>query len=188
MCVNKFWDILDTANMIQLETSKGLYGANKRIMNNNKTSAVNPKVREAIGLIYIRSYLKDFNPMVDQPYDELLKVTFKYENNDLLFSDKPETIEKLKLLSDNEKRDKFKSYILQKAQESNQRTTNGIEKLRKYFGGGAAYINHSDINEPNWGVTFWGETNFKKLIELKNKYDPGNVFNHKYSIPLEWKK
>ena len=60
-----FWDMLNYTNMIQLETSKGLYGADENIMSINKTSAVNPLVREAIGLVYIRSYLKDFMPKSD---------------------------------------------------------------------------------------------------------------------------
>jgi hypothetical protein len=184
-CVNKFWDILETINMIQLETSKGLYGADKRLMDINASSAVNPKIREAIGLIYIRSYLKDFNPIVEQPYNELLKVIFKYENHKLIFNDWDTTIDSLKDEPYNEKTTKLKSYILEKAKESNIRTTIAIQKLRTSFGGGATYINHSDINEPNWGNTFWGEKNFKKLIELKKKYDPNDVFQHRYSIPLE---
>lgn len=183
-CADVFWDILNYTNMIQLETSKGLYGADENIMSINKTSAVNPLVREAIGLVYIRSYLKDFMPTVNQPYNELLKVTFKYENHALLFSD---WSEKIKSIEDNHEKQRtaeLKEYILSKATLSSDRLKNAVSILRRSIGNNATYINHSDVNEPDWGNTFWGEDNFNKLIQLKKRYDPMDMFHHKYSIPL----
>jgi hypothetical protein len=183
-CSNKFWDILEHTNMVQLETSKGLYGADETIININKTSAVNPKVREAIGLVYIRSYLKDFMPMIDQPYEELLKITFKYENHALIFHDWSQKISELENESYMNKQKKLKAYIMAGAEKSSIRIKNAVQKLRETIGDNSTYINHSSIDEPDWGNTFWGEENFNKLIELKAKYDPHDVFKHRYSIPL----
>jgi len=183
-CSTKFLNILENTNMIQLETSKGLYGADQNILNINSTSSVNPKVQEAIGLVYIRSYLKDFIPIINQPYEDLLKVSFKYESNDLIFNDWEENIKLLQNENYENKCKMLKEYILNKAKISSDRTKLAIKTLRESFGDNSTYINHSDINEPNFGEVFWGEKNFDKLIELKKKYDPTDVFNHKYSIPL----
>jgi len=184
-CADIFWNMLQHANMIQLETSKGLYGADENIMSINKTSAVNPLVREAIGLVYIRSYLKDFMPTVNQPYKELLKVTFKYENHALLFNDWSEKINSIKDNDEKQRTTEMKAYILSKAKLSSDRLKKAVNILRQSIGNNATYINHSDVNEPDWGNTFWGEDNFNKLIKLKKKYDPTDMFHHKYSIPLE---
>ena len=184
-CADTFWNILEYANMIQLETSKGMYGASENIININKTSSVNPLIREALGLVYIRSYLKDFTPNVNQPYNELLKVTFKYENHNLIFNDWNDTIKRIEYHEENQRTKELKEYILLKAKVSSERLLKAVNILRKSIGKNATYINHSDINEPNWGETFWGKDNFNKLIELKKKYDPNDMFNHKYSIPLK---
>jgi hypothetical protein len=178
-------DILKSTNYIQLETSKGLYGADNNIIEVNKTTAVNPKVRTALGLVYIRSYLQNFMPLINQPYEELLKVKFKYEDHDLIFNDWNSIIDILKKEDYATKCEKFKAYILSKAEISSNRTKEAVQKLRKYIGSDSTYINHSDINEPNWGNTFWGEKNYKKLMDLKEIYDPNDMFHHKYSIPLK---
>jgi len=31
------------------------------------------------------------------------------------------------------------------------------------------------VNEPNWQDAFWG-ANYKKLVDIKTKYDPNGVF------------
>jgi len=35
--------------------------------------------------------------------------------------------------------------------------------------------NQGDVNEPDWQDAFWG-SNYKKLFDIKEKYDPGGVF------------
>ena len=57
--------------------------------------------------------------------------------------------------------------------------------MRELLIGNSTYINHSDYDEPNWHLSFWGIENFNKLVELKKIYDPNDIFNHKYSIPLK---
>ena len=185
-CADKFISILKHTNMIQLEISKGLYGADENIMNINKKTAVNPNVRKAVGLVYIRSYLENFIPTIVQPFNELLKVKFKYENNNLIFPDWKSRIEEFMTISDEkEKCINMKEYILNGAELSNIRLKNAVNKMRELLIGNSTYINHSDYDEPNWHLSFWGIENFNKLVELKKIYDPNDIFNHKYSIPLK---
>ncbi|TFB05392.1 putative FAD-linked oxidoreductase [Trichoderma ghanense] len=42
-------------------------------------------------------------------------------------------------------------------------------------GGGSAYLNQADFREPDWQQVFYGE-NYGRLLGLKNKYDPHDVF------------
>jgi hypothetical protein len=37
------------------------------------------------------------------------------------------------------------------------------------------YVNETDYFEPNWQQEFWGE-NYKRLLEIKRKYDPEDLF------------
>lgn len=182
-CSSLFWEMLQHANMVQLETSKGLYGADEHIIKLNQSSSVHPKVREAIGLIYIRSYLKDFNPMIKQPYSDLKTVSFKYEDTASIFPDWEIKISDFDSIGDeNEKRERLHSYIMEGVTKSSKKTLTAINILRNNFGDNSTYINHSDVNEPSWGEVFWG-SNFEKLKSIKQKYDPNDVFCHRYSIP-----
>jgi hypothetical protein len=50
---------------------------------------------------------------------------------------------------------------------------------------GRAYCNFKDpeLTKEQYPLVYWGG-NTKKLIKIKNKYDPNNVFNYAQSIPL----
>jgi hypothetical protein len=43
------------------------------------------------------------------------------------------------------------------------------------------YRNYPDINFKNWETLYYGD-NYKRLQQVKNKYDPGNFIRHEQSI------
>jgi FAD/FMN-containing dehydrogenase len=215
-CAQNIINVLKAgAPLIQLEISKGMYGALPEIMKKNENTSVNKKVREAVGLMYIRSYIIDFRPNTNQLFYEYKKkilkkikraggeeitevevpafmTKFKYESNDRVFNrengfdklfdeqireyfDIPDVVERSK---------KIENYLLKGAEISHKNTMKGINKLRELFGH-ATYINHSDCNEPEWETTFWDKETFNFLVDMKQKLDPNNIFNHLYSIPLK---
>lgn len=56
-----------------------------------------------------------------------------------------------------------------------------IQQLILNQGITAQYRNYPDINFPNYGDAYYGK-NYKKLQELKKKYDPMNIFSYPQSI------
>ncbi|KAI1270205.1 hypothetical protein F5Y18DRAFT_6814 [Xylariaceae sp. FL1019] len=50
--------------------------------------------------------------------------------------------------------------------------------------GGAAYLNEANVNEKDWQQTFYGE-NYDRLLSIKKKYDPKNVFYGKTAVGSE---
>ncbi|KAL1898270.1 hypothetical protein Sste5346_003678 [Sporothrix stenoceras] len=60
-------------------------------------------------------------------------------------------------------------------QQALQNLTQLGDALRKASPGSAVYANEGDVNEPNWQQAFWG-ANYKKLYDIKVKYDPTGVF------------
>ncbi|PWN34598.1 FAD-binding domain-containing protein [Meira miltonrushii] len=54
-----------------------------------------------------------------------------------------------------------------------QQTSQAANGLRKY--GTGTYFSESDVLEPNWQEAFFGG-NYEKLVQIKQKYDPNNVF------------
>lgn len=55
-------------------------------------------------------------------------------------------------------------------------------------GGGSAYSNEGDLNEPKWKEVFWG-TNYQKLLGIKHKYDPESIFYARLTVGSDaWKE
>ena len=56
--------------------------------------------------------------------------------------------------------------------------------LRKVSPAGGAYGNEANIGEPDWQQAFWGE-NYPRLLELKKKYDPTELFYVHHGVGSE---
>jgi hypothetical protein len=42
--------------------------------------------------------------------------------------------------------------------------------------GGGVFLNEADVQEPNWQADFYGASNYAKLLAIKRKWDPRDVF------------
>ncbi|KAH8656592.1 hypothetical protein BGZ60DRAFT_518731 [Tricladium varicosporioides] len=62
-----------------------------------------------------------------------------------------------------------------KIKETSYLTNTTMQYLRDLDPDSGAYVNEADPNEPNWQQAFWG-SNYDKLLEIKRKVDPGDVF------------
>ncbi|KAG0224328.1 hypothetical protein BGW42_005182 [Actinomortierella wolfii] len=60
--------------------------------------------------------------------------------------------------------------------KNQQALTTSIERLRRLTPASGAYVNEADPNEPNWQHSFWGEENYKRLYEIKERVDPKGLF------------
>jgi len=47
------------------------------------------------------------------------------------------------------------------------------------------YVNSFDLFLKNWPKAYYGK-NFKRLVKVKRKYDPEDIFNFPQSIPLNY--
>lgn len=56
--------------------------------------------------------------------------------------------------------------------------------LRKITPAGGAYGNEANIGEPGWQQAFWG-ANYPRLLELKKKYDPTELFYVHHGVGSE---
>ncbi|KAF9694659.1 hypothetical protein EKO04_007679 [Ascochyta lentis] len=56
--------------------------------------------------------------------------------------------------------------------------------LREVSPAGGAYSNEADIGEPDWQQAFWGR-NYPRLLELKKKYDPTELFYVHHGVGSE---
>jgi len=48
-----------------------------------------------------------------------------------------------------------------------------------------AYMNEADVNEPNFQQSFYGD-NYERLLSIKRKYDPNDVFYAKTAVGSEF--
>lgn len=55
--------------------------------------------------------------------------------------------------------------------------------MRPYVSGNA-YVNYCDLDLKNYSKAYWGN-NLSQLVQIKQKYDPRNVFSHAQSIPVK---
>ncbi|CAA7267512.1 unnamed protein product [Cyclocybe aegerita] len=65
--------------------------------------------------------------------------------------------------------------LSEKARAQNIITNVVGRALRDASPNGGAYVNEGDLEEPNWQQAYWG-SNYPRLYELKQKWDPNGVF------------
>jgi hypothetical protein len=56
-------------------------------------------------------------------------------------------------------------------------------RMRPFMSAGA-FLNYIDADLPNPARAYWG-SNLERLVAVKQKYDPRNVFRHALSIPIQ---
>ena len=56
------------------------------------------------------------------------------------------------------------------------------QSIRPYMSS-SCYLNYID-SQPDWVQKYWG-ANANRLVQLKQKYDPDNIFRHAMSVPLQ---
>ncbi len=59
-----------------------------------------------------------------------------------------------------------------------------MDLIRRATPGAGAYANEADYFEPDWQTTFWGE-NYPRLLEVKRRYDPDNLFRVHHGVGSE---
>jgi len=72
----------------------------------------------------------------------------------------------------------------EKAREVAERVSAGMKIIRDATPGAGTYSNEADYHEPDWQRAFWGE-NYPKLLSIKKKYDPQNLFRTHHSVGSE---
>lgn len=69
---------------------------------------------------------------------------------------------------------------------SEKKFLTAFEEIQQLFhskGISAQYRNYPDINFPNWETAYYGN-NYRKLQEIKSKYDPEDLFSFEQSVRL----
>lgn len=64
----------------------------------------------------------------------------------------------------------------QKAEQNYLLTNKYMKTLRTWAADMRSYLNEADVNEPDLPGAYWGKENHKKLVEIKRKWDPEDVF------------
>jgi FAD/FMN-containing dehydrogenase len=64
---------------------------------------------------------------------------------------------------------------LEKANYEAEQIRKATNKLLKVAPNAGSYVSESNYFEPNWQKSFWGN-NYKRLAEIKKKYDPEGLF------------
>ena len=73
---------------------------------------------------------------------------------------------------------------LAKGDLQKQKVALAMEPIRKATPGAGTYFNQADYFEPDWAEQFWG-VNYPRLLAIKKKYDPGNLFTCHHCVGSE---
>ncbi len=60
----------------------------------------------------------------------------------------------------------------------------GFHAAMRPYTSDECYQNFIDDSETNWLEAYYGKKNLERLVEIKRKYDPRNVFHYAQSVPL----
>jgi FAD/FMN-containing dehydrogenase len=70
------------------------------------------------------------------------------------------------------------------ARDGAARVTEVMDVIREVAPEPASYVNETDYFEDDWQRSFWG-ANYGRLLEIKRKYDPGNIFRVHHGVGSE---
>jgi hypothetical protein len=73
---------------------------------------------------------------------------------------------------------------LKLAADRARRVGQAMDVLRTLTPGGGAYVNEADYFEPGWQESLWS-VNYPRLREIKQKYDPANIFRVHHGVGSE---
>ncbi|CCO32287.1 hypothetical protein BN14_06343 [Rhizoctonia solani AG-1 IB] len=73
------------------------------------------------------------------------------------------------------------------AKATYEKASHAMDPLRKLTPGGGAYQNEADVYEPDFTQSFWG-SNYAKLLQAKNKYDPDGLLDCWHCVGWKGKK
>lgn len=59
-----------------------------------------------------------------------------------------------------------------------------MDVIRAITPGSGSYMNETDYFEPDWHRSFWG-ANYPRLLEIKQAYDPAEVFGVHHGVGSE---
>jgi FAD/FMN-containing dehydrogenase len=65
-----------------------------------------------------------------------------------------------------------------------RRVGEAVDLVRAITPGSGSYVNETDYFEPDWQRSFWGP-NYPRLLEIKRRYDPANVFRVHHGVGSE---
>jgi FAD/FMN-containing dehydrogenase len=70
------------------------------------------------------------------------------------------------------------------ARRGQQAVTEVMNIIRAVAPEAGSYVNETDYHQPGWQHAFWGG-NYPRLLEIKHKYDPGNLFRVHHGVGSE---
>jgi len=70
------------------------------------------------------------------------------------------------------------------AEEVAQKAEAIMKDIREATPGAGSYVNEADYFEPDWQNSFWG-VNYPRLLSIKQKYDPHNIFTCHHCVGSE---
>jgi FAD/FMN-containing dehydrogenase len=65
-----------------------------------------------------------------------------------------------------------------------RQVSSAMDRIRALTPGSGSYLNETDYFEPDWQHSFWGR-NYSRLLEIKQAYDPANLFRVHHGVGSE---
>jgi FAD/FMN-containing dehydrogenase len=70
------------------------------------------------------------------------------------------------------------------AEAGQQAVAEVMDIIRAVAPDAGSYVNETDYHQPDWQRSFWGD-NYDRLLEIKQAYDPGNLFRVHHGVGSE---
>ena len=77
----------------------------------------------------------------------------------------------------------YEPYLLWAKKEADG-VNQAMAHIKKATPDGGSYTNEGDFAEKNWQSEFWGK-NYTRLLSIKRKYDPENLFRVHHGVGSE---
>ena len=149
--MQKLMDLVKGTGGVDLHINKAQYGASEWAVQELEKTPMHPSIKDSFGLLIAARGVDHYSPLVAKH--------LQYNTSNIRYW-----------------MERCNTEYLENCSEVLTPFNNAVHKFREDTPGAGSYFNEADFFEEHWQDNFWGVDNYMRLLDIKFKWDPNQLF------------